>query len=61
MTDLERIRKTYKLTDFVAGGGGMKGKKGVVVNGDGGERSSFEAQRDALERVVISMMALRGS
>lgn len=53
--DVEKVRKLYKLG---ADGGAKKGKKGAVVNGDGGEKKN---SRKEMESVILGTIALKGS
>lgn len=53
--DVDKVRKLYKLG---ADGGAKKGKKGTVVNGDGGEKKDT---RKEMESVILGTIALKGS
>lgn len=67
-TDLQAVRKAYKLNNVsqASGGGGKKTKSNVSVNGalsSGGEDAAADAVRERreVEVAVLGMMALKGS
>lgn len=53
--DVHKVRKLYKLG---ADGAAKKGKKGAVLNGDGGEKKEI---RKEMESVILGTIALKGS
>jgi EKC/KEOPS complex subunit CGI121/TPRKB len=53
--DIDKVRKLYKLG---ADGAAKKGKKGAVVNGNGGEK---QGARKEMESVILGTIALKGS
>ncbi|KAG9194267.1 hypothetical protein G6011_04302 [Alternaria panax] len=58
-SDVDKVRKVYKLG---GGDGGNKGKKGGVVNGHVGDVESRKAEeKKEIESVVLGIIALKGS
>ncbi|OCK83396.1 CGI-121-domain-containing protein [Lepidopterella palustris CBS 459.81] len=65
LTDLERLRKVYKLDSGKVGGGGAgkkgrNGKEESVVNGMNGFEDEVDGRLE-MESVILGIMALKGS